>query len=216
MAVFLNTTQTLGEIENMITTAKRYVVLISPYIKINENLISRLNDAVTRRKINIKLICRKGDLKPDEKAKIVQINNLDLLFNEKVHAKCFYNESIMVITSLNLYNSTSGDNHEMGILLNEKEDDQAFLAAIDESQYIIGESTRTSNKDVKSKPILEKSQKNFYGYCIRCTDKIAFEMEKPYCIKCFNKAKHNIDGEFEPIERFCHYDVPPKNQASCS
>jgi hypothetical protein len=80
MAVFLNTTQALGEVENILTTAKTQIVLISPFVKINEELIARLVDAGTRRKIKVKLVCRENDLKPEEKAKIKHIDNLELFW----------------------------------------------------------------------------------------------------------------------------------------
>ncbi len=205
MAKFLNTTQALGEVEGILTAAKTQIVLISPFIKINDELIARLTDSGTRRKVKIKLVCRESALKPEEKVKINQIDNLELLFNEKVHAKCFYNESFMVITSLNLYDSASGDNHEMGVLLSSKEDEKAFIAAKDEAQYIIRESTQHKAQEVISKANRKSTQQYGQGYCIMCDAKIAFDMGKPYCPSCFKKAKRDIGEEYVPIERFCHF-----------
>ena len=205
MAKFLNTTQALGEVEGILTAAKTQIVLISPFIKINDELIARLTDSGTRRKVKIKLVCRESALKPEEKVKINQIANLELLFNEKVHAKCFYNESSMVITSLNLYESASGDNHEMGVLLSAKEDEKAFIAAQDEAQYIIRESAQHNAKEVVSKANRKSTKQDEQGYCIGCGAELAFDVEKPYCPSCFKKAKHDIDEEYAPIERFCHF-----------
>jgi phosphatidylserine/phosphatidylglycerophosphate/cardiolipin synthase-like enzyme len=204
MAKFLNTAQALGEVEGILASAKMHIVLISPFVKINDELIARLTDSGTRRKVKIKLVCRESALKLEEKVKISQIGNLELLFNEKVHAKCFYNESFMVITSLNLYDSASGDNHEMGVLLSAKEDEKAFIAAQDEAQYIIRESKRHNPKDSIRKPERKGAPQNAQGQCIRCGTGLVLDIEKPYCSDCYNEARYDIDEETEPIEHFCH------------
>ncbi len=53
--------------------------------------------------IKIVIICRERDLKPDVRNELKQLRNLDLRYDEDLHAKCFYNEESMVITSLNLH-----------------------------------------------------------------------------------------------------------------
>jgi len=141
MVEFLNTTQARGEIERIISNAKYEVVMISPYIKINDDFISRISDTGRIRKVKMLLVCRKQDLKPGEREKLENLVNLDLRFNERLHAKCFYNEDTMVITSLNLYDSSLGDNREMGVLLKStvEGDKKAFEEARNEAQFIIRE-----------------------------------------------------------------------------
>ena len=146
MAQFLNATKARGEIESIITNAKYTIVMISPYIKINDDLIKRLTYAG---KMNVKvlIVCREQDLKLEERTKIEQIPNIKLKFNERVHAKCFYNDESMVITSLNLYDSSLGDNREMGILLRNdlQEDKKSFQEAKLEAEFIIQESALNSS-----------------------------------------------------------------------
>jgi len=157
MAQFMNATQARGEIERILSNAKYTIVVISPYMKINDDLITRLTDA-GKRNVKVLMVCREQDLKADERNKIEQIPNIDLRFNERVHAKCFYNDESMVITSLNLYASSLGDNREMGILLrNEQQEDKiAFQEAKNEAQFIIRESALNSPD---SKPKLIKEEK---------------------------------------------------------
>jgi ribosomal protein L37E len=139
MVQFINATQARGEIERILSKAKYDMVMISPYIKINDDFISRLSDA-GQRKVKILMVCRNEDLKPGEREKLELIPNLEIRFNERVHAKCFYNEDTMVISSLNLYDSSLGDNREMGVLLrNTDSDKEAFTDAKAEAQFIIRE-----------------------------------------------------------------------------
>jgi phosphatidylserine/phosphatidylglycerophosphate/cardiolipin synthase-like enzyme len=141
MVQFLNATQTFGEIQSIINQAtnRSSIVMISPYIKVNDLILSRLIDAGRNRNVRITMICRENDLKADERARLEQIPNLILVCDEHVHAKCFFNDECMVIGSLNLYDSTAGINHEMGVLLrNDHEGDkEAFQAAKNEAQFII-------------------------------------------------------------------------------
>jgi hypothetical protein len=214
MAKFLNTTQSRGEMEGILTNARNSVVIISPYIKINEDFISRLNDAAIRRKIKIRLVCRENKLRSEEYSKILQIPNLELFFNDRVHAKCFYNESCMVITSLNLYDSSLGDNREMGVLLNKLEDKQAFNDAENEATFIMGESIKAQNI-VTSKPKSEHKTKidkiGTNGHCIRCNGTIVLDINAPYCPDCYKVWKRYKDEEYE--EKYCHVCGEPSESS---
>lgn len=152
MVDFLTAKKAAAEIESIISEAKNdgNIILITPYVKIPDDLISRLRQAAKLRDVHITVVCRKDDLRPDQRATIEEIPNLKLLFNDRVHAKCFYNQDSMVITSLNLYDSSAGENREMGVLLrnNREGDREAFLAAKNEAEFISSE----SEPGVKSVP----------------------------------------------------------------
>lgn len=197
MVKFLNTTQARGEVESILTNARNYIVIVSPFIKINDDLISRLTDATVSRNVKITMVCREDDLRPEERKKVEQIPNLELCFNEKVHAKCFYNETYMVITSLNLYDSSTGDNREMGVLLSsgQPDDRSAFNDARNEAQFIIRESSQT-----KKASRMETGVGN--GHCLRCGNGIPLNVEAPYCPGCYRVWAKYKDDEFE--EHFCH------------
>jgi RNA polymerase-binding transcription factor DksA len=152
---FLNATQTFGEIQSIINQAKNGtpIVMISPYIKVNDLILSRLIDAATNRNVVINMICREDDLKPDERTRLEQIPNLNLASDEHVHAKCFYNDDCMVIGSLNLYDTSAG-NHEMGVLLrNDSEGDKiAFQAAKNEAQFILRNAKKHLQSEIELNP----------------------------------------------------------------
>jgi len=156
MVQFLNATQTFGEIQSIINQAtnRSSIVMISPYIKVNDLILSRLIDAGSNRNVRITMICREDDLKPDERTRLEQIPNLILISDEHVHAKCFYNDECMVIGSLNLYDSTTGINHEMGVLLrNDRESDrEAFQAAKNEAQFIMRNAKTHFQQKLEPKP----------------------------------------------------------------
>jgi hypothetical protein len=217
---FLNATQSLGQIQRILTQADNEIVIISPYIKISDDLVSRLLNAGNNRNITIKMVCREKDLNAEQRRKLEQTPNLRLYFNERVHAKCFYNDNSMVITSLNLYESSFGDNREMGVLLrNDLENDRsAFKEAKREAEFIISESesdilkpikasnekpqVTSNNIESKSKieinPIQEKYTENAVNIgtseFLGANDKYA----EGHCIRCGDKIP------FNPEAPYCH------------
>src|SRR5690606_13617598 len=52
-------------------------------------------------------------------------------------AKCYLNEEICIVTSLNLYEFSQVNNNEMGILLRRSEDGEIYKDAYEEAQRII-------------------------------------------------------------------------------
>lgn len=137
MVHFLNTAAAYSEIEGIISKAENRLVLISPYIQIPKLLLERLTYASEERGVNITLVCRKDKLKRQELNSLKRINRLEILDLPNVHAKCFFNEGSMVITSLNLFEYSQENNREMGILITQNEDSDAFSDAKAEAEFII-------------------------------------------------------------------------------
>jgi len=137
MVHFLNTAGAYSEIENIIGKAEHQLILISPYIQIAKPLLERLTYVSEKHAVNITLVCRIDRLNRHEYNSLMRINRLDILNSPSLHAKCFYNERCMVITSLNLYRHSHMHNREMGILINRDEEPQVFSDAKSEAEFII-------------------------------------------------------------------------------
>ena len=127
MAKFLTTRQTTSELESIINNARNALVLISPYIKIADNLFPSLQQA-DRKNIRITIVYGKQELDENVQKQLSQLEHLTLLFLEKLHAKCYYNKTKMIISSLNLYDFSEG-NFEMGILLDAQYDEIVYVNA---------------------------------------------------------------------------------------
>jgi len=137
MVQFLDTAAAYAEIENIVNRAEKKLVLISPYIRISRLLLQRLFQASENRGINITFVCRKKNFKPVEYTALHRIPRLEILDLPNLHAKCFYNEKSMVITSLNLYDYSQTDNREMGILLTYEKEPGAFIDAVNEADFMM-------------------------------------------------------------------------------
>lgn len=134
MAELLTTKGTSHHIEDIITNAKKRLTLISPYIKLSKTFLGRLQDA-NKRGVKVTLVYGKDQLNPDEMSKLEQLNNLSLYFLENLHAKCYFNEECMVITSMNMHDFSESSNREMGVLIrkDKERDNEVFDNAVKES-----------------------------------------------------------------------------------
>ena len=199
MAKFLTTRGTALEIENIIKNAKNWLVLISPFVKIPETLLQNLQEA-DRRKVKIRLVYGKRELKPDERSPLEQLDNLSLYFLKNLHAKCIFNEECMVITSMNLYDSSEQTNIEMGILISVKDDQKVFSDARNEAKLIIASSPKIDLGRTKGNYNLHGIKQK--GYCLRCGMPIPYDLDRPYCRGCFSKWLEWENPDYE--EYFCH------------
>ncbi len=234
MVAFLNTSKAYAEIEEIIDKATTNVFLISPYIRFPKPLLERLKYK-DGQGIKTIVVCREKDLNKDLGAQVrsdlKELKHLELRFDDDLHAKCFFNQESMVITSLNLLESSERKNREMGVLLSSKEDSQVFKEALNEAEFIVTRAKKDSTirsivsevvkeaKKVINTPKEEGSRKaripsraKNKGYCIRCGEKIAFDVATPYCPNCYRVWKKYKDPNYE--EEYCHWCGAPNEPTS--
>jgi len=166
MAKFLNTSATNFFLEELIKNAKERLILISPYLRLNDRIKELLEDK-DRLKIDVRIVYGKSDLHPEEIKWIQKLDYVRLSFCKNLHAKCYLNESECIISSLNLYEFSQVNNNEMGISVRKYEDDDVFKDAYEEAQRIIriSEEVRISLDEVKTDKVeaqteLEIEQEN--------------------------------------------------------
>lgn len=220
MAKFLTTRSTTSEIEKIINNANKSVVLITPFVRIPDSLFQNIITA-DKRDVRITLIYGKKRLKRDVYEQLEQLKNLKLYYLENLHAKCYFNEQCMVITSLNLYDFSEQANREMGVLVTRQDDKDVFTEAVREAQMImslassqdlrhrIDEQSLTQTTDkVKTTPKEAKGElgsaflRGFSdilldavglgkGHCIGCKTRIKYDEYRPYCPDCFKQWSKN-------------------------
>lgn len=158
MAKFLNTSGTNFFLEELIKNAKERLILISPYLRLNDRIKELLEDK-DRLKIDIRIVYGKSDLHPDEIKWMQKLDYVRVSFCKNLHAKCYISESECIISSLNLYEFSQVNNNEMGILVRKYEDNEVFKDAYEEAQRIIriSDEVRITLDEVKAEasPVLE-------------------------------------------------------------
>jgi hypothetical protein len=213
MAEFLTTRKVSSCLEDIIIEAKNQLILLSPFLQISKVLFERLKDA-SNRGVEILVVYGKDELKPNEKNSLAELKNLRLYYHENLHAKCYFNESKMIITSMNMYQFSENNNREMGVLVDVKTDQALYKKAIDEAQSIVKHS-----EVIK----LQKTERTYYhqqsngshnnsrsyrpsppeiGYCLRCSTRIPYDPNRPYCYDCYSTWAYFENPNY--IEQVCH------------
>jgi len=229
MARFLTTRGTASEIEKIINNAQKSVVLITPFVRIPASLFQNLM-AVDKQGVRITLIYGKSALEHDVQEQLRQLKNIKVYFLDNLHAKCYFNEQCMVVTSLNLYDFSEQNNREMGVLATRQEDEELFKEAVREAQMMISlakpfdvspvANSQPSNKTTESlRPTSRESKEGLgtallrgfrdilldkvglgQGYCIGCRTRIDFDEYRPYCPDCYKLWVKNKAQK----ARYCH------------
>ena len=217
MAEFLTTHATAYNIENIILNSKQKLVLVSPYLQLSRTFFNRLNDA-DERGVKTVLIYGKDELKPDESNQLGKLKNLSLFFCENLHAKCYFNEDNMVITSMNMYEFSEKNNREMGVLIRRQDDADVFKDAVREVQSIVKASAKEVSKsreyyqqatpalarDKKPTltPIAEKSGiKNILMDTLSTI--LSGEKLDAYCIRCRDRLPFD---QYRPLCDDCYWE----------
>lgn len=207
MAQFLTTRGVSSSIEEVIKGAESKLFILSPYLRIPRDLLERLKDA-DRKRVNTTVIYGKKELDSDERDKLRGLANLTLYYCENLHAKCYFNEHIMVITSMNMHQFSEQNNREMGVLISREGDKEMFERAREEASSVL----RISQADELEKRVADsvlvreaKSQRytrKVNGFCIRCGRKVNYDPAAPYCRGCYFSWDDYQNPFYE--EQHCH------------
>lgn len=204
MADFLETTETSHRLQQMLKNTKRQLILISPYLKLNERIKQELED-LDRDKIDIRLVYRENQLSPSEQNWLRSVPTIRTSFSQHLHAKCYVNESEAIITSMNLHEFSQVNNLEMGILVTKEQEPDLYAKVHEEAMTLvrISKEVRITVAEVpKTTKAKTPRAKNESGFCIHCHATLKLNPMVPYCKECYalwKKAKDNSQ-----TERHCH------------
>ena len=142
MAKFLKSNELNTGVERIIESAQEVLFLISPYIKLHHRYKDVLKSKITHHKLKIVLVFGKNEgdyyksMPKEEFEFFAQFPNIEIRYEERLHAKYYANEFSSLLTSMNLYDYSQDNNIEAGIFLeaslidnfsiNKSLDEQAF------------------------------------------------------------------------------------------
>jgi phosphatidylserine/phosphatidylglycerophosphate/cardiolipin synthase-like enzyme len=159
MAKFLNTSATNYYLEELIKNASDRLILISPFLKLNDRIKELLEDK-DRLKIDVRIVYGKSELQPEEINWLKELSFVRTSFCKNLHAKCYMNESSCIISSLNLYEFSQVNNNEMGVFISRDDDPQMYRDSYEEAQRIIriSDEVRISMEKVETTVVNSKTQ----------------------------------------------------------
>jgi phosphatidylserine/phosphatidylglycerophosphate/cardiolipin synthase-like enzyme len=228
MATFLDTQNISSEIANLIKNSKQRLYLITPYLQLNRQIKPYIKDLVYKiPNIDIIVVCRSDKINVEDMGFLQDLKNVKTWALDNLHAKCYMNEEIAIISSMNLYQYSEGNNYEMGIKIDKKvgTDEQMYNQISDYISIIMRESKKYEIKQIETvSPPIQKSasvktytkqpQKNANqdpGYCIRCGKEMQYNPDKPLCSKCYPIWAKYSDVTYP--EKYCHNCGKQSNQS---
>ncbi len=229
MAKYLRTSGISAEVEQLIREARERLYIISPYLKLSDNIKELLNDK-EREKTEVRIIFGKQELNPSEMSYLQTLKYVRLYFSKNLHAKCYLNERKMIIASMNLYEFSQQNNREMGILVERgiEADRQVYEDAWRDIESILNNATdfayveapkdvdkvridppKPAPSKVEAKGITGKQM----GFCIRTGIEIPFNIERPMSYEAYKLWSKFGNPDY--AEKYCHFSGESSNGETC-
>ena len=216
MVEFCDTKEIAAGIQNIIQDARAEIFLVSPYIKADRQITQRLAyQANSNPEVRISVIYGKKE-QPEVWDWLKDLPSVEVLFSPNLHAKCYLNEQVALVTSMNLYDFSEANNDEMGLLVSAKDERGLYNKILADVRRIAVNSevrraakpkpapavkARPAPKPTPSKPAATSGIPKV-GFCIRDKAAIPANPIKPYCERCYRSWNRYKDPEYE--EKHCH------------
>ena len=220
MAKFLNTSATNYFLEELIKGAQERLVLISPFLKLNDRIKELLEDK-NRLKIDVRIVYGKSELQPQEIEWLKAQSYIRTSFCKNLHAKCYLNEENAIVTSLNLYEFSQINNNEMGILIRRDDDAELYKDTYEEAQRIIRISDevrismeRVSSTDSETTLTNESADNDDAGITGNDTQKLSTsKIAAKHGMKTAEWLAKAVEAKLLTNEGGRHYLTPAEKQA---
>jgi hypothetical protein len=111
-------------LENLIKNAKHKLLLVSPFIDLSKEIRVALNEHILKHDFELLVLFGKNEdniyksIKKDSFEFLKQFPNIEIRYNERLHAKFYQNDFDFILTSINLYDYSLAKNIEAGIICN--------------------------------------------------------------------------------------------------
>jgi phosphatidylserine/phosphatidylglycerophosphate/cardiolipin synthase-like enzyme len=144
MAKFLTTSGINYLIEEIVKSARERIILVSPYLRLNDRIKELLSSGY-QPDVDIQIIYGKRELDAREQQWLNSVPHIRTRFCQNLHAKCYLNENMCVITSLNLHLFSQQNSNEMGVMIKRATDQQLYSDVSAEIDRLIRISEPTLN-----------------------------------------------------------------------
>lgn len=215
-------------LNQILRKSKKQIFIVTPYIKLHQEIKNELQKLEKKDKVHVRILFGKNS---DEKSKslslsdlefLKKIRNIDIRFEETLHAKFYCNEKTGILTSMNLHAYSQNNNIETGVVF--RSSDKVYKEAIQYFDKVFFNAEWYYSKTPLYKKIFFGLFKKYIsseelinfkepskitsisgreGYCIRSGIKIPLNHKMPYHFMAFKVwAKTN-----NPLqeENYCHY-----------
>lgn len=110
-----------NDIENLVKEAKKELFLVSPFIDLSPNIKDELSLKKKDPNFFLRILFGKNEgsylksFKKDSLTFLMDFPNIEIKYNERLHAKFYMNDWNCILTSMNLYDYSLNKNIECGV-----------------------------------------------------------------------------------------------------
>ncbi|WP_178983825.1 phospholipase D family protein [Winogradskyella helgolandensis] len=178
----IGTTEISFEIEKILNKAEKFLVLVTPYLKLNQRIKVRLSDAF-KRVDNIYILHREKELNYNEANWLKSFDNIKIFPIKNLHSKIYLNEDSLLISSMNLYEYSQVNNHEIGVKMNYSDDTKEYNDTLNEIRIILESQYASSTHNFEE--ILETTENYSMSRLFR-------ELNDKYSFRNFKKGSQSL------------------------
>ena len=187
--------------------AKEYVVAVSPWLHLWGHAKNAIRKA-KKRQVDIFFVIRKDDSYRDNREadlKWLREQDVRVFLVEGLHAKIYFNEETVLLSSMNLLTGSSRNSLEVACTLIDRESQGQVRHYV--KQSVIGIASEVSahpsaSQDVGVTKTGSIQTLKLQGFCLRCKKPISFNESKPLCPPCYKEWAHWKNPDY--MEKFCH------------
>lgn len=121
MTDFLRDDRLNAEIAKVLQAAEKVAVIASPYIKLHHRILDVLRRLKQHPEVRLIILFGKSEgnffnsVKKEDMLILMDMPNVQIKYQERLHAKFYSNERIAILSSMNLYEYSHNNNIEFGI-----------------------------------------------------------------------------------------------------
>jgi hypothetical protein len=122
MSKFITGKELETAVDKIIWDAEDQLIIVSPYIKLDDHFKKLFDKHLNNPKVHIKIIFGKNEgqvnksFNKNDLEYFKRFQNISIVYVQNLHAKYYANENIGVLTSINLYDYSFKHNIEFGVL----------------------------------------------------------------------------------------------------
>lgn len=161
MSTFLTRDDLNDAIDNIITNAKKFLHITSPYIKLDDHYRERFDLIKNDPSIYLQILFGKNEndfyrsMKSEDMEYFKSFPNVSIIYEPRLHAKSYINESEGIITSINLYDYSAENNVEYGVAFSKgKIVEKVYEDHLDHHYYLLEE---TAHCIYIKRPVFKKA-----------------------------------------------------------
>ena len=199
-------------VENILEEARQRVIFVTPYLRLWGHLKTNIEQAV-KKGVDVRFLIRQDrDQVRAEDVDWLRSHKVTVLEIAGLHAKIYMNEQTLLVSSMNITESSTNNSYEVALEVEDALQDKALREYVSSKLMSMASSQPTparaktaltwAKAAVKTVTGRDRPSDMGRGRCIRCHAVIEFNDLRPLCEKDYQIWNVFANGEYQ--EQYCH------------